>query len=251
MRWNRSFGLAAAGFALAAALAGCSSATGQPGPTATAAATSQQIEDAAQLAMIRAHQTVALRLYEQGQGEKAVKHAGHPAEEIFFSLSRSMRSQDAALTAQLETSLRESKDLLLRGAPLAEVKASLEKGWNVLVAAEAALVPDNVRNTPAFHGAVISHLMGELKTEYSEAVVGGKLEMEIEYQDSWGALEVATQRFDAARADFGATTAEIAEHLDALHKDLPGVNPPKTVATTDAVNKELTAVQDDIARATK
>lgn len=249
MRRSKSLAIAVtvAAFAMSVTVVGCSSTTSGTG---SATATTQQVDDASQLAMIRAHQLVALRLYELGQGEKAVKHAGHPAEEIFFSLSRSMRSQNAALTAELETSLRESKDLLLRGAPVEEVKASFEKGWTVLETAEAALVPDDVRNTPAFHGAVVSSLIGGIKSEYGEAVVGGKLEMEIEYQDAWGALEVGTERFTAARPDFGATETEISEHLDVLHKYLPGVVPPKTIATTEQVDQETASVQGDIERAT-
>lgn len=116
--------------------------------------------------------------------------------------------------------------------------------------AAAALVPDDVRNTAAFHGAVVSNLIGGMKGEYAEAVMGGKLEMEIEYQDAWGALEVGTERFSAARSDFGATAAEISEHLEVLHKYIPGVVPPKTVATTEQVDQEVTSVQGDIERAT-
>lgn len=235
-----------AALAISVTAAGCSSTSGG----AATSATPQQVDDASQLAMIRAHQLVALRLYEIGQGEKAVKHAGHPAEEIFFSLSRSMRSQNAALTADLETSLRASKDLLLRGAPVAEVKTSFERGWGVLETAEAALVPDDVRNTSAFRGAVVSSLLGGVKGEYAEAVVGGELEMEIEYQDAWGALEVATERFTTARSDFGQMAAEISEHLDVLRGYLPGVTPPTPVAAAEQVNEEVTSVQGDIQRAT-
>lgn len=247
MRRSKPLAITIAAFSMSVTIVGCSSATSATG---SATVTPQQVDDASQLAMIRAHQLVALRLYELGQGEKAVKHAGHPAEEIFFSLSRSMRSSNAALTAELETSLRESKDLLLGGAPVAEVKASFEKGWKVLETAEAALVADDVRNAPAFRGAVVSHLIGGIKGEYGGAVMGGKLEMEIEYQDAWGALEVGTERFDAARSDFGATAAEISEHLDVLHKYIPGVVPPITVATTEQVDQEIASAQADIERAT-
>ncbi|MDP4013542.1 MAG: hypothetical protein Q8P38_02805 [Candidatus Nanopelagicales bacterium] len=249
MRRHRTSTIAVviAPLALAAALAGCGGGSSEP---QTPSASPEQVEGASQLAMIRAHQLASLRLYEQDQAAKASKHAGHPAEEIFFSLSRSLRSQDAALTAELRTSLKESKDLVLAGAPVAELKASFEQGWKILGTAETVLVPDDIRNTAAFRGAVVANLLGIVGGEYEEAVVGGEMKMEIEYQDAWGALQVATERFDAERGDFGKDADEISEHLEVLGTYLLGVEPPANIVDSELVAQEVGAVRGDIDRAT-
>lgn len=226
--------------ALTTALAtGCGEKSEDGGGSEGDQATPAQVEDAGQLAMIRAHQTASLRLYEMGQAARAEKHAGHPAEEIFFSLSRTLRSRDAALTAELRASLKESNDLVREGAPEAELKASLEEGWELLERAEASLVPDSVRESPAFRARVIADLLEKVEEEYAEAYGAGGIENEIEYQDAWGALDVAGDELAAARSDFGGEADEIEEQLDDLRAALPGVEPPARAASTETIEQAV------------
>lgn len=230
---------------LVAVAAGCGDESDGSGEATTAAA-SEQVEDAAQLAMIRAHQIASLRLYEKGQIARAAKHAGHPAEEIFFALSRTLRSKDAALTADLREALGRSTDLVLASAPLAEVEASFEQAWQVLDRAEASLVPDDVRGTATFRAQTIASLLGTVGGEYAEAVDGGRVAEEIEYQDAWGALTVAGSRFSAVRGELADRAAGIATHLADLRGKLPGVESPPRPAGPEKVQRSVDAAVDEL-----
>lgn len=224
---------------LVAVAAGC-------GNESRGEATSEQVEDAAQLAMIRAHQIASLRLYEKGQIARAAKHAGHPAEEIFFALSRTLRSKDAALTADLRETLGRSKDLVLASAPLAEVEASFEQGWGVLDRAEASLVPDDVRGTVTFSAQTIASLLGTVGGEYAEAVDGGKVAEEIEYQDAWGALTVAGSRFSAVRDELPDRAGAVAAQLADLRRQLPAVESPARPASPEKVQRSVDAAVEEL-----
>lgn len=232
--------IAVALMALIAVAAGC----GDEGNGSRGA--SKQVEDAAQLAMIHAHQLASLRLYETEQIARAAKHAGHPAEEIFFALSRTLRSKDAALTAELREALGRSTDLVLESAPLAEVDESFERGWEVLDRVEASLVPDEVSETAAFRAKVVASLLAIVGGEYAEAVDGGKVAEEIEYQDAWGALTVAESRFSAVRGELGTEAAEISAQLADLRRKLPGVESPPRPAGPEKVQRSVDAAIEEL-----
>lgn len=219
----------------AGALAGCGN-DDEGGKTAsTAKASAGQIEQAGQLAMIRAHQIASESLYEKGQVAKSAKHAGHPVEEVFFALSRTLRSKDAALTADLRTALKRPNDVIYAREPAAKLKTAYKDAGREVERAEATLVPEAMRDTTAFRAQVIANLLETVHHEYSEAVVNGTLKMELEYQDAWGALKVADARFAAARAEFGDQASEIERNLHELNHLLPGVEPPARLATPEAV----------------
>lgn len=229
-----------------AVLVGCG---GEQQGSANGTGTPEQVEDAGQLGMVRAHETVSLRLYEEGEAAQASKHAGHPTEEIFFSLARTLRSKDAALTADLRKALKRPNDLILDGAPPEEVKAAYDSAWGLLDRAATSLVPDDVRDTTAFRAQVIANLLEKVEEEYGEAVVDGRLEKPIEFQDAWGALEEAERRFAADRASFGKEADKIEEQLGTLDEAMPSLTPPvprvsaeKVETAVDAAVAELNEV---------
>lgn len=235
----RKLVLPAAAALLPAPVAGCGNGGTPAGGGAAAAATPAQIEDAGSLALVRAHQIASMRLYEKGRVGQAAKHAGHPTEEIFVSLARKLRSRDATLTAELRNALKKTNDLILENAPPGVVRVAYDEAREPLDRAETLLVPQAVRGTAAFRAQTIANLLEKVEQEYGEAIEADRIGKEIQYQNAWGALEMATQRFSGGRSAFGEEAARIDGYLAALHRALPGVETPHHPAPKETVGEAV------------
>lgn len=195
----------------------------------------EQVSSATSLNMVRAHQMASLVLYEDGRRKEAEKHAGHPVEELFFSISRSLRSKNAELTAELRDALKEPSRLIYKGAQVTELKNSYRHAEELLDRAEADLVPESVRESTSFKGQLVAGLLEKVEEEYSEAVENGAVKKKIEYQDTWGALEQAENLFDSYRSSFGEEATEIEKQIDGLKGVIPSIEPAKKPASVETV----------------
>lgn len=203
--------------------------------------TPEQVEDAASLTMVRAHQVASLTLYKAGDRKKASKHAGHPIEEIFWSISRSLQSKDAALTADLRKSLKEPSKLIFADAPASELDQSFKESWTMLDRAQESLVPTDVRQDASFKWQLISNLLESVEGEYGEAIEGTHIVKQVEYQDAWGALQEANRLFKQGSNSSVSEMKVVKRELGSLMEELPSVNPPAKPATLEQVEGHVEA----------
>lgn len=230
------------GLLAAVALAGCGGGGGEAGSAAAKPPAPEQVQDGASLGMVRAHQTVSLRLYEAGQRGQAVKHAGHPTEELFFGIARTLRSKDAALTADLRKALRKPVDLIYASVPATELEAAFGQAWSMLDLAEASLVPTETLASTGYQAQVVGRLLETAEAEYGEAVQGTQIVKRVEYQDAWAALEEAHRRFHGVRneLDHGAA-ADVERRFEELETMLPGMEAPRRAAPQESLANAVDA----------
>lgn len=234
LRFRLGFGL---GLLAAVALTGCG---GEAGDVAAKPPPPEQVQDGASLGMVRAHQTISLLLYEGGQRGQAVKHAGHPTEELYFGIARALRSKDAALTADLRRALRKPVDLIYARAPAGDVEAAFTQAWAMLDRAEASLVPAETLASSGYQALLIGRLLETAGAEYGEAVEGTTIVKQIEYQDAWAALEEAHRRFHSLlpvldRGD----AADVEQRFEELQGALPGMEAPRRATPKESLGNTI------------
>lgn len=199
-----------------------------------AEATSEAVALGSALAQIRGHHLVVVDLYEDGDREGALVHAGHPIDEILTSASTELEEHGGS-AAELEASLEEVQGLVQREAPPQQVRVAVEDATTATEDATAAFAGEEAESA-GYRGSVIADLLATAAHEYEEAVAGGAgVKLLVEYQDAFGFLQEGHRLYEQVQAEVTAASQEeadeIAEAFETLDAALPSVRPPQNLAT--------------------
>ena len=195
------------------------------------------------LEQMRGHYDAMLFNYKAGNQPLALKHASHPANELYDAVK-------ADLTPALKT--RFLSDYKAINAVLAAKKpaAALETALNMFSAdvdAAVATVPAATLKDPKYGARVISTILGNTKTEYSGGVAAGKVSNITEYQDAQFYLARANGWLAKYRAQFPADQGgQAAAALGQAKTLFAAKAEPKTFnAQLDRARTELAEISGD------
>lgn len=166
---------------------------------------------AANIEFIRGHLEMAVANKNAGEIELAAAHAGHPVEEVYSLITVPLASADAELDEELDATLV----ALANGIDdmsASEVESAAADINAMLDDAMAAVVGDDASD-PAFGAMVIVLLLQTAEVEYAEAVEGGQIIEEIEYQDASAFMGRALAVFESVSGDMEEDEAEEVEEL--------------------------------------
>jgi hypothetical protein len=210
---------------------------------AAAAGMEQDIRTAATLEMMKGHLIAALENARRGQTPLAQAHAAHPLHEEYRELPDTLAKEHPALDEQLREGLTRLQQGVRSQATGGDIARQVDAVSQLVDQAAGALIPAETRNTPAFQAGVLSALLDAIAEEYEEAVQDGNVVNVAEYQDAFGFL----QRARALREPLtGRLPAEDRPRLQArwtaLDEAMPGVMPPASPASSEAVEGHVTAI---------
>lgn len=217
-------------------LAGCAAEPDEPNVDTEAAAEpggdfgAEEIGFGEALAQIRGHHDAATQLYDGGDTDLALVHAGHPIDEILASVSSELQEHAPEIGSELEASLQQVRTLIEEGAGKADVAAATEATAELTFDAQEAVVGEATA-TSAYTGSVIAALLGTAAHEYEEAVAGGQgISLLEEYQDGFAFLDEAKDLYaevvDEVEAASKEEAAEIQEAFDELDAAFPELESP-------------------------
>jgi hypothetical protein len=196
------------------------------------------------LEQMRGHYDAMLLNYKSGNQPLAIKHASHPANELYDAVK-------ADLTPNLRT--RFLRDYQAINAVLTARKpvTALEVALNTFstdVDAAIATVPAATLGDPKFGARVVSTILGNTKTEYSGGVAAGKVSNITEYQDAQFYLARANGWLAKYRAQFPADQGGQAAAALGQAKTLfaSKADPKAFNAQLDRARTELAEISGDI-----
>jgi hypothetical protein len=181
--------------------------------------------------------------YRAGNRPLALKHASHPANELYDAVK-------ADLTPTLRTRFlndyRTINSVLAARKPAAALETALNT-FSADVDAAVATVPAATLKDPKYGARVISTILGNTKTEYGGGVAAGKVSNITEYQDAQFYLARATGWLAKYRAQFpadqGGQAAAALGQASTLH--LAKADPKTFGAQLDRARTELAEISGD------
>ena len=195
------------------------------------------------LEQMRGHYDAMLLNYGQGQQALALKHAAHPANELYEAVKADLTPD---LRARFLRDYQAINAVLAARQPVAALQRALGT-FSADVDAAIATVPAATRQTPALGAQVISTILGNTKTEYSGGVAGGQVSNLTEYQDAQFYLARAsgwlTQYQARFPADQGGQAAAALAQARTLH--LAKADPKLFNAQLDRARTELAEISGE------
>jgi hypothetical protein len=178
------------------------------------------------LAQIRGHLLVALELYEAGDEEGAMVHAGHPAAEILDSVTSEIEEHEPSAATELEAALEDGFNAIGQGKPAPQVATAFEHGAHMTTVALDAVVGETA-DDPAYQGSVVAALLATAAHEYEEAVDPKKQSIRLlaEYQDGYGFVSEAARMYETLEDEVAEASTEEAEEIDEAFEVLAGALP--------------------------
>lgn len=200
------------------------------------------------LEQMRGHYDVVLLNYKTGEQALAVKHAGHPANELFGAVEADLTP---ALQARFKKGYQAINAVLAAKKPVSALQAALDS-FSTSVDAAVATVPAATLNDPKYGARVISGMLENTKTEYGGGVANGQVVNPAEYQDAQFYLARAsnwlTKYRDQFPADQGGQAAAALVQARTLH--LAKADPKAFNAQLDRARAELAEISGDTLQAT-
>lgn len=195
------------------------------------------------LEQMRGHYDAMLLNYQQGNRALALKHASHPANELYAAVRSDLTP---ALQTRFQKNYQAINAALAARKPVSAVQAALTT-FSGTVDAAIATVPAATRQDPKYGARVISLILGTTKTEYSGGVVGGTVTNITEYQDAQFYLARATGWLARYRAQFpadqGGQAAAALTQARALH--LAKADPKTFNTQLDRARTELAEISGE------
>jgi hypothetical protein len=201
-----------------------------------------QLAFAVRIALVRGHLLVGDELVRQQQWNAALPHFLHPGEEIYGDLKDQLADYqmppfDGALKALADVvKARKSNDYA----------KALKSVNDALVAADTGMKAKQDGNWPGFVVEAAIEAIKSAATEYSQAIVDGRLAKPVEYQDARGFIFQGERMIESVAPEVQkkdpAALAEVRAGLAELKKAFPSAMPPKTPV------KDHAAVLSDVAR---
>lgn len=224
-------------------------ATGAEEVAETEGTSAESIQFGNSLAQIRGHHQVALELYEAGDADGAVTHAGHPIHELLDSVNSELEEHDGPAD-ELSAGLDEVLAAIEEEAPAESVGEAIE---NVrAITFEAAESVDGDKTTSAAYiGSVVAALSSTAAHEYEEAVAGGGgIRLLEEYQDGYAFVAEARSMYEQIVADVEAASMEEAEEIEeafeVLETAFPGAQPPKELSAAEDVEAAASLIGHEL-----
>lgn len=147
----------------------------------------KDIDYMTKLALMKGHMLVAGELLALKQPAQAEPHLGHPVEEIYVDLEDQLTERQVAPFKEILTQVQ---DLVKAKPNAADVTPAYDAAMAAIDTAINAL-PASQRQQPPFTLQVINGLLETATSEYTAAIVNGKIQEAIEYQDSRGFIAYA------------------------------------------------------------
>ena len=195
------------------------------------------------LEQMRGHYDAMLLNYRAGHQPLAVKHASHPANELYDAVK-------ADLTPDLRTRFLNDYRAINAALTARKPVAALETALNTFSAdvdAAVATVPGATLGDPKYGARVISTILSNTKTEYSGGIASGKVSNVAEYQDAQFYLARANGWLAKYRAQFpadqGGQAAAALVKAKALY--LAKADPKAFSAQLDRARTELAEISGD------
>ena len=193
------------------------------------------------LGLIKGHMYVAKELLDLGKPEQAEPHIGHPVEEIYADVEGQLSERGVA---DFKSTLIGLHDTVKAGAKdQAKVEQDFAASMNAIDSAIAKL-PESQRKSPKFVMQIIAGLLETAKDEYDAAVVDGKIEEPIEYQDSRGFVRYASELYQSVSAGLKPEISDkmtkiLADLATAWPEALPPEVPVKSPEQVESLVKEV------------
>ncbi|GHF58117.1 hypothetical protein HNQ07_004001 [Deinococcus metalli] len=206
------------------------------------AAPRDPVQFAGVLEQMRGHYDAMLLNVRAGNQPLALKHAGHPANELYAAMQADL---NAPLRARFLADYK-AIDAALKTRVPATVQAALNT-FSKDVDAALATVPAATRQDPKYIARVISTILGNTKTEYGEGVRAGQIINPAEYQDAQFYLARASGWLTRAQrlfpADQGGQAAAALAQAKTLHA--AKADPTAFSAQLDRARTELAEISGD------
>ena len=193
--------------------------------------TPEQIAFGEALAQIRGHHDAATELYDGGDTDLALVHAGHPIDEILASVSGELEEHAPDEAESLPAALEKVRALIEEGAGKSEVAAAVDEAAEATFDAQEAVVGE-ATGAPDYVGSVVAALLKTAAHEYEEAVAGGEgISLLEEYQDGYAFATEAEALYadiEPAVSDASEEEAEeIEEAFDEIAAAFPALEAPE------------------------
>lgn len=223
--------------------------TGSSEASTSGGTSAESIQFGNSLAQIRGHHQVALELYEAGDIDGALTHAGHPIHELLDSVSSELEEHDGPAD-ELSSGLDEVLGAIEEEAPAESVAEAIENVRGLTFDAATAVDGDAVTSS-AYIGSVISSLSATAAHEYEEAVAGGGgIKLLAEYQDGYAFVGEARSLYGDIVDDVASASAEEAEEIEeafgVLETALPSAEPPKDLADAEDVENAAALIGHEL-----
>jgi hypothetical protein len=202
------------------------------------------------LGQIRGHHQVALELYEAGDKEGAITHAGHPIHELLDSVSSELEEHDGPAD-ELSAGLDEVLAAIEEDAPAESVSEAIENVRGITFDA-AESVDGEAITSSAYIGSVISSLVSTAAHEYEEAVAGDGQGIRLleEYQDGYAFVAESRSMYEDIIDDVEAASTEEAEEIEeafeVLETAFPGAQPPKELSDAEDVEAAASLIGHEL-----
>ncbi|HXG15035.1 MAG TPA: hypothetical protein VNK50_02250 [Calidithermus sp.] len=200
----------------------------------------------------RGHLLASREVYRRGQSVRAGVHASHPIQELGYRLWRPVATVDRDLSARLRAALKEPGQAVQNRVPAREYDALVERTEALLERTVVRVVPDRVRSDPRFQARVIDTLLTAIDEEYTEGVAGGRVVLEIEYQDAWGFFQRLRALWPPLRRQLAGPAAEVAaadDRMGLLDRTFRAIDTPAAPTPVEEVRQALGAVARALAAA--
>jgi len=222
---------------LAFGLAACdsnSSAVVNATPTAVTtssdAAFSKDVSQQAALDLMHGHLIPSLALWQKGNYKLAVRHAGHPANELFAIVADELKAKNADVA--LKKALDSYVGMADRAGNSKEVQATQEAAI-AAINQSLPILNDSAGDNLRVQAASVREMLTSIINEYTGASVKTGDDQLIEYGDSVGYVQVAALRYQKiagqVKAQFPSQAAVIEQafaELKALLTDPTAVPNP-------------------------
>lgn len=214
------------------------SATGAEEATGSEGTSAESIQFGNSLGQIRGHHLIALELYEAGDKQGALTHAGHPIHELLESVSSELEEHDGPVD-ELSSGLDEVLAAIEDDAPAESVGEAIENVRGITFDA-AESVDGEATTSSAYIGSVIASLTSTAADEYGEAVAGGGgIRLLEEYQDGYAFVAEARSMYEDIIEDVESASTEEAEEIEeafeVLETAFPAPQPPKELSDAEDV----------------
>lgn len=205
----------------------------------------KDIDYMTKLALMKGHMLVAGELLALKQPAQAEPHLGHPVEEIYVDLEDQLGERQVAPFKEILTKVQ---DLVKAKPGDAAVMPAYDAAMAAIDTAINAL-PTSQRQQPPFTLQVINGLLETATSEYTAAIVNGKIQEAIEYQDSRGFVAYAHDAlYKGIKDSIAKVDPKADEQLETVFKQLrtawPEPIPPAVpVQTPDQVAASVKQIE--------
>jgi Helix-hairpin-helix motif len=189
------------------------------------------------LGLMKGHLYVAKELLDLGVAKQAEPHIGHPVEEIYVDVEDQLKERGVK---EFKAGLINLQALVKAGAQdKAKVDAEFSQSMTAIDGAIASL-PEAQRKTPKFVLQVVNGLLETAKSEYAAAIADGKIKETVEYQDSRGFVNYASEIYGTIATQVPPEAGkQISTTMTELQTVWPSPIPPAIPVKTPAEVIEL------------